>query len=421
MYKKPICSLFLLLALLALTSLAAPTQAQNTGEKLSGYAWSDTVGWITFDVPTYGVIMSPAGELTGYAWSDNIGWVEFRPSFTGPSGGGDNYGAKKTAGNKITGWARACAGTVSQLLAGGAADLSSPGFCTVPSGASDMVSRTDGWDGWIKFTNVDLTNETVNTGNGTTQITKFVGSTWGDVNVGWIDLYPQYALSGSATCRGVCKGGSADTTPAPSCVAIVSGNEVTGNVSAQAGPVKWRASLANTTTPPDITYLWTSGYANTGSSANEAGKTCSSDEVYSPSVTITQGTNSYAPSCPVVTCIKPLASGVNVSLVVAPSVSQVANATAKAIVIEPGKSAAIKSTVNISNPHTCTASGEFDAESNAAIKSGVQNNTTYQFTTHTWSAPGQYVYVLSCTDTTTGNTVDDSVRITVKRTNFSEI
>jgi hypothetical protein len=56
---------------------------------LSGYAWSDNIGWISFNctdtnscgTADYGVNVDQAtGLLSGYAWSDNVGWVTFNQS-----------------------------------------------------------------------------------------------------------------------------------------------------------------------------------------------------------------------------------------------------------------------------------------------------------------------------------------------------
>jgi len=58
---------------------------------LSGYAWNDTIGWISFSctnhnptcshrgtgVGDYGVYIDGAGDFHGYAWNDVIGWISF--------------------------------------------------------------------------------------------------------------------------------------------------------------------------------------------------------------------------------------------------------------------------------------------------------------------------------------------------------
>lgn len=54
----------------------------NVGGVLQGWAYNDSIGWISFDSVTagsptsYGVsIDPPTGELRGWAWNDAIGWI----------------------------------------------------------------------------------------------------------------------------------------------------------------------------------------------------------------------------------------------------------------------------------------------------------------------------------------------------------
>ncbi|MDD4737800.1 MAG: hypothetical protein PHF54_00895 [Candidatus Pacebacteria bacterium] len=49
------------------------TKASEDGN-LTGYAWSDNVGWISFN---YGTDIDHNGYITGYAWSDSLGWISF--------------------------------------------------------------------------------------------------------------------------------------------------------------------------------------------------------------------------------------------------------------------------------------------------------------------------------------------------------
>ena len=63
----------------------------GTGD-LSGYAWNDNVGWISFSGTTtenqvYGVSISPtSGDFSGWAWNDNVGWFSFNCSNSGAGG-----------------------------------------------------------------------------------------------------------------------------------------------------------------------------------------------------------------------------------------------------------------------------------------------------------------------------------------------
>ncbi len=99
-------------------------KAEGNTESLSGYAWSDNIGWISFATSTSnpnGVqITDPlSGILDGYAWSDNIGWIKFGSSLyeADPNGGdGSSYVDPDT--NVLYGWARACAGTYDGVCGG---------------------------------------------------------------------------------------------------------------------------------------------------------------------------------------------------------------------------------------------------------------------------------------------------------------
>jgi len=54
--------------------------------ELSGYAWNDSVGWISFNCldpdvcsqSDYQITVDPNnGEFSGWAWNDNVGWISF--------------------------------------------------------------------------------------------------------------------------------------------------------------------------------------------------------------------------------------------------------------------------------------------------------------------------------------------------------
>ena len=54
----------------------------------------------------YGVNVDPGGIMSGYAWSDNIGWIDFSPG--GPYPEPPNHGARlDTTTGQVTGWAKA--------------------------------------------------------------------------------------------------------------------------------------------------------------------------------------------------------------------------------------------------------------------------------------------------------------------------
>ncbi|MCK5490638.1 MAG: SBBP repeat-containing protein [Candidatus Pacebacteria bacterium] len=118
---------------------------------VTGFAWSENIGWISFNSNncdldgdglnndgvigclndgssniSYGVsldlnLVSPTfNELSGYAWSENIGWISFEPLDVAgcPSGGNCQ---PRLVGTEFYGWAKV------------------------------LSSNGDGWDGWINL------------------------------------------------------------------------------------------------------------------------------------------------------------------------------------------------------------------------------------------------------------------------------
>lgn len=127
------------------------TAEAQSSSNVSGYAWSDNIGWISMrstTTPSYGVSISEStGYFSGYAWSDNIGWIDFAPTSGFPSA---PYSKVRLQGGSVSGWARA-------------------------------LSYGGGWDGWIKFDGGSDYGVTVS-GN------SFSGYAWGSDVVGWIDF-----------------------------------------------------------------------------------------------------------------------------------------------------------------------------------------------------------------------------------------
>ncbi len=143
-------------------------QQASDAQELHGYAWSDNIGWISFNcadsavcaTSDYKVVLNTDKTLTGYAWSDNIGWIRFGGLSGFPSGAGTQAINAKITGNTLKGWARACAG-------------SSGADCT-------GLSADTTWDGWISLSGstygvaLDAQNH-------------FSGYAWGGDIVGWVD------------------------------------------------------------------------------------------------------------------------------------------------------------------------------------------------------------------------------------------
>lgn len=140
-------------------------QAMAASNPVSGYAWSENIGWIHFNPPLGGVFLDDVtGNFSGYAWSENIGWVDFGPTSGYPAA--PNYGAKMDlATGFITGWAKA--------VAGGS-------------------SGSGGWDGWI-----NMNGSSPNYGVISNLITgDFSGWAWASDVVGWISFSGDTAGAG---------------------------------------------------------------------------------------------------------------------------------------------------------------------------------------------------------------------------------
>ena len=169
----------------------------GTGDNVSGYAWSENIGWISFNslncdgdgngfsdgipncppagtpIANYGVDVDLiTGAFSGYAWSENIGWIWFAPTDTTPDGT-VNPATLNLVTNEVSGWARACAGAANPDCTGGANPVAG------------------GWDGWVKLRG--LTTEAIPTEYGVSRNTipdpdEFEGWAWSDNIIGWVSF-----------------------------------------------------------------------------------------------------------------------------------------------------------------------------------------------------------------------------------------
>lgn len=155
--------IFIVVVLNVFFLLSTPTAHSGATDNLTGYAWSDTIGWISFNstneagsTADYGVTVAPNGDMSGYAWSEHIGWISFNEVGC-PSGTCAPHFDNVTG--VVTGWARALSPT---------------------SGIN-----TGGWDGWISLSGTTI--------DGNAYGVRAVGANWGgyawgsDV-VGWISF-----------------------------------------------------------------------------------------------------------------------------------------------------------------------------------------------------------------------------------------
>ena len=196
----------------------------GSSHNVSGYAWSDNIGWISFNctdnsscaTSDYGVNIATNGDMSGYAWSDNVGWISFTESDL--SGCPSGSCTAKLSGNSLQGWAR-------------------------------VLSNGDGWDGWIslKGSNYGVTQNGNNLEGYPWDASDIRGES---IGMGWIQFNPAFGgvaiassdptVSISANPTTVFSGSNSTltwtSTNATSCTASVgwsgskalSGNEVVG-------------------------------------------------------------------------------------------------------------------------------------------------------------------------------------------------
>ncbi len=83
---------------------ASNFKVSNDGNgNLSGWAYSDAIGWISFDSATagssyfYQVTINPTtGDFSGWAWNDIVGWISFNCADAGACGS-SNYKVKTSS------------------------------------------------------------------------------------------------------------------------------------------------------------------------------------------------------------------------------------------------------------------------------------------------------------------------------------
>jgi hypothetical protein len=158
--------LFLIILLLVFGFFPFKGALAGSADNVSGWAWSENIGWVSFNstncdsngnnrtdktnysncpagdsVVDYGTRVDLInGVFSGYAWSENIGWISFNSDalINCPSGACqarlDTASYNASGLGKINGWARACSV-----------------FEKDCKGNLDNNSNRGGWEGWIHF------------------------------------------------------------------------------------------------------------------------------------------------------------------------------------------------------------------------------------------------------------------------------
>jgi hypothetical protein len=180
-YMRIVLGVILPLGILLVASAFAFTPRHalsQSGSTLTGWIWSDTIGWISASctdlgsctTSNYSLTVASDGTISGYGWSENIGWVSANASDlagcpTAPC-------TAKITDDSLTGWLKA--------LSGGS-------------------SQSGGWDGWISLEGANYGPTLQDTGY-------FTGFAWGHDVTGWLNTallrtgYEPCAVS--YTCNG---------------------------------------------------------------------------------------------------------------------------------------------------------------------------------------------------------------------------
>ncbi|MBI5004413.1 DUF5320 domain-containing protein [Candidatus Kaiserbacteria bacterium] len=134
-----------------------PHAISASATSVIGYAWSDNIGWVSFNcsntsscgTSNYGLWIASDGTVSGYAWSDNIGWISAQGADVSGCPSAPCTPAINITTGAMTGWFRA-------LAYGG------------------------GWDGWISLSGAGY--GPMLTGGA------FRGYAWGSTVVGWLSF-----------------------------------------------------------------------------------------------------------------------------------------------------------------------------------------------------------------------------------------
>jgi len=206
-------------------SIASPAPSSYN---LSGWAWSGTVGWQSFNSTNqggsvdYGVNADSGGIMSGYAWSDQVGWISFNET-SGCQTDPDCQAKLSLATGEVSGWARA----------------------RTPVGHP----QAGGWDGWIHLRGTAVNGDPYGV---SVSGCDWDGWAWGADVVGWVHF--------KGLSYGVLGSGTACVNPTPICGNGVAegdeqcdGSDLRGATCASLG---FKGGPLSCTTPPATTCLY---------------------------------------------------------------------------------------------------------------------------------------------------------------------
>ena len=151
-------ALFVIIAAFSVFAVPQETLSQSSAP-LTGYAWSETAGWVSFNcsdlgtcgTSSYGLSIAADGTISGYAWSENLGWISANAA--------DLSGCPTAP----------CTARMN--------DLAMQGWMKALS-AND--AQSGGWDGFISLSGSNY-GPTLSSG-------VLSGYVWGDTVVGWLSF-----------------------------------------------------------------------------------------------------------------------------------------------------------------------------------------------------------------------------------------
>lgn len=389
----------------------ANVQALSVPFELHGYAWSNNIGWISFNcannnscaISDYKVEVDSAGYFKGYAWSDNVGWISFEPNDVSGCPSGICRAAFNPDTGDINGWARmvscesnpACGGWIS--LNSKNCDLNNNGYIDAACGGQDNSS-----------TPIIAYNVNINPASG-------IGSgwAWSDEVIGWISFNSNNCdIDGNVFIdSGNCGGDNITTPIIPYKVYTLSDGQ------SSAEEIRANGSISSVTINEgeSVTLSWTLLNVTSPSPASAP-----SDSIWNNTI-VSLPSGSSTPLIPLLTTIYAInytdnqgqaASAsvtVNVIPATSPRVSLSFNASELETISPPDNLNSVKTcpasvnlqwaTENLTAEDFCTASGGWTGNKIATGGSGSVNKDNERSTT----------YALECTQASTGLTDSDQI------------